>query len=174
MADMLELGFLTTISAVSLFVGAMVFAAVMDVLTMKVSDRLVILLLAGFVILAPLSGWSLEEMAWSVAAAMMVFFASVALFSLGWLGGGDGKLATVIALWLGAQNVLPFITMTALLGGVCALGLLLFRALPLPRAWRERPWVARLHGPETGIPYAVAIGLAALIVLPKTPWLAAF
>lgn len=174
MADMLELGFFATIGAVSLFVGAMIFAAVMDVLTMKVSDRLVILLLAGFVILAPLSGWSLEEMAWSVAAATMVFFASVAFFALGWVGGGDGKLATVIALWMGAQNVLPFITMTALLGGVCALGLLLFRVLPLPRSWAQRPWIARLRASETGVPYAVAIGFAALIVLPETPWMGAF
>lgn len=173
MADMLELGFFSTITAVSLFAGAMLLAAVMDILTMKVSDRLVTLLLVSFAILAPLSGWSPEEMAWSVAAAMMVFFASVAFFALGWVGGGDGKLATVITLWLGAQNVLPFITMTALLGGVCALGLLLFRMLPLPPSWRERPWIARLHGPETGIPYAVAIGLAALIVLPKTPWMGA-
>lgn len=168
---MTGLDLLATFSAVTVFTGAMVFSAAMDVARMEISDRVVILLLAGFAILAPLSGWSLEEIGWSIGAAMLVFFASVAFFALGWVGGGDGKLATVVTLWLGAQNALPFVTTTAVVGGVFALALLFFRKLALPSSWAARPWVTRLHASGAGIPYAVAIGLAALIVLPNTPWL---
>lgn len=168
----MTLSLLATIGAIGLFAGAMVLAAVMDVLTLKVSDRLVLLLAAGYAVLAPVAGWSLNDIAWSVSAAMLVFFASVAFFSLGWMGGGDGKLATVSTLWVGAQSALPFVATTALLGGVCALGLLLVKNLALPRSWLRKPWLARLHAAETGVPYAVAIGLAALLQLPNTLWIA--
>ena len=164
---------LATSVALGLFAMAMVLAAVMDVLTMKVSDRLIALLLVGYPILAPAAGWSLEDIAWSVAAAMVVFFVSVAFFSLGWMGGGDGKLATVGVLWLGAENMVPFVTTTALVGGVCALVLLSARRLTLPRSWLQRRWAARLYAKEAGIPYAVAIGASGLIVLTNTPWVAA-
>lgn len=169
----MTLSSIATLGALGLFSVAMIAAAVMDVLTLTISNRIVALLLAGYAVLAPAAGWSVEDMGWSVGAAMVVFFASVALFALGWMGGGDGKLATVGTLWLGASNALTFVTTTALLGGVCALGLLLLKNASLPQSWLERPWVARLHAAETGVPYAVAIGLAGLIVLPNTLWIAA-
>ncbi len=169
----MTLCYLASSLAVSLFVAAMLYAAMRDVLTMTVSDRLVIALLAAFPVLAPLSGWPLEDLAWSVAVALMTFFASVAFFSLGWIGGGDGKLATVTVLWLGADSALGFVTYTALFGGAFAVGLLLFRTLTLSPAWQQTGWIARLHAPTTGIPYAVAIGLAALGMLPGTPWMGA-
>lgn len=172
MPEMVTVNLVATVGAVALFAGAMVLAAVMDVATMEVSDRLVMLLLAGYLVLAPASGWSFAEMAWSVAAALLVFFSSVAFFSLGWMGGGDGKLATVGALWLGAENTLAFVMMTALMGGLCALAVLAVRRLSLPSAWLDRPWLARLRAPEAGIPYAVAIGSAGLILLANTPWAA--
>lgn len=157
--------------AVSLFAGAMIYAGLRDVLTMTVSDRLVIALLAAFPILAPLSGWSVEQIGWSVAVAAMTFFLAVAFFAAGWIGGGDGKLATVTILWVGADNALAFVAYATLLGGLCALALLLFRTFALSPAWQQPGWIARLHAPTTGIPYAVAIGLAGLSVLPATPWM---
>lgn len=169
---MITINLIATVGAVSLFAGAMLLAAVMDVTTMEVSDRLVMLLLAGYLVLAPAAGWSFEEMAWSVGAALLVFFASVAFFSLGWMGGGDGKLATVGALWLGAENTLAFVVVTAFMGGLCALVVLGMRRLRLPGAWLDKPWLARLRKPEAGIPYAVAIGSAGLILLANTPWAA--
>lgn len=170
----MTISLLASAFAASLFAGAMIYAAVRDVLTMTVSDRLVIALLAAFPLLAPLAGWSLEDMAWSLVVAMMTFFVSVAFFTMGWIGGGDGKLATATVLWVGADNVLPFVTSTALFGGACALALLTLRSLTLTPAWQQREWIARLHAPTTGVPYAVAIGLAGLSVLPRTLWMGAF
>ncbi|HUE46763.1 MAG TPA: prepilin peptidase [Aestuariivirgaceae bacterium] len=166
-------GLAASLLAVSLFAAAMIYSAMQDVLTMTVSDRVVIALLIGFPILAPLSGWTLEDIGWSVAVAMMTFFLGVAFFAAGWIGGGDGKLATVTVLWVGADSALDLVAYTTLLGGACAIGLLLFRTLTLSPASQQTGWIARLHAPSTGIPYAVAIGLAALSVLPGTPWMGA-
>lgn len=166
-------GFLANFLAVSLFVAAMIYSALLDVVTMTVSDRLVIALLAAFPVLAAVSGWPLEAIAWSAVVAMMTFFVSVALFASGWIGGGDGKLATATILWVGAENALSFVAYTTLLGGACALALLGFRRLSLAPSWQRRDWVVRLHAPSAGIPYAVAIGLAGLSLLPSTLWLGA-
>ena len=158
--------------AVPLFAAAMIRAAVMDVLTMTISNRLVVALLVAFAVLAPASGWSMHDIWLSLAAATIVLFASAGFFAMGWIGGGDGKLAAVATLWLGAASALDFVTYTALAGGICGIGLLAFRRIDLPAEWRRRTAVARLHAPDTGIPYALAIALAALAVLPGTPWMA--
>jgi len=32
-------------------------------------------------------------------------------------------------------------------------------------------WIARLYRADTGIPYGIALGAAAVAVYPKTPWM---
>lgn len=169
----MPLDLLASLLAVAVFIGALSYAAMRDVLTMTVSDRLVLALLAAYAVLAPLAGWPLQEMAWSVAALMITFFVSVAFFAAGWIGGGDGKLATATVLWVGAENALNFVAYTAVFGGLCTIALLLYRSRAMAPALEGQAWAARLHAPTTGVPYAVAIGLAGLSVLPSTPWVAA-
>ena len=169
---MTSLNAFAAFAGASLFAAAMIRAAVLDVLTMTVSNRLVVALLVAFLVLAPASGWTMYDVGFSLAAAMIVLFASAGFFALGWIGGGDGKLASVVTLWIGAAAAFDFITYTALFGGICGLGLLAFKRMPLPPTWLRSAPVARLHAPSTGIPYAVAIALAALLVLPTTPWIA--
>lgn len=173
-AAIMSLTLVASAAAVASFAGAMVYSALRDVLTMQVSDRVVLMLLGLFPILAPLSGWTLESMLLSTALAMIVFFASVGFFALGWMGGGDGKLITVSVLWLGTDQTVGFIFYTALVGGLCTACLLGFRRLALPLVWQSKAWIVRLHRPENGAPYAVAIGSAGLIVLPHTLWLKDF
>lgn len=167
----MPLDVLASFIAVAAFTAAMIYSAVEDVLRMTVSDRLVLLLLIAYPILAPLAGYSLSMIAASSAAALVVFFISIALFALGWMGGGDGKLLTVGTLWVGAGNAISFVFYMTFIGGVLAASLLAFRKLSLPSSWLGKSWVARLHARETGIPYAVAIGFAGLIVLPNTAWM---
>lgn len=168
----MQLDLLASLVAVAVFVGALSYAAMRDVITMTVSDRLVLVLLAAFAVLAPLAGWPLQEMAWSAVALMITFFVSVAFFAAGWIGGGDGKLATATVLWVGAENALSFFAYTAIFGGLCAIALLVYRSRALTPALERQGWAARLHAPTAGVPYAVAIGLAGLSVLPSTLWVA--
>jgi prepilin peptidase CpaA len=98
---------------------------------------------------------------------------TLAFFSFGWIGGGDAKLMTVVALWLGADHTLSYIFATGIAGGLLTIGLILFRMTPLPDSVDRIPWVARLHSLEAGIPYGVAIAAGALFILPHTPWMTA-
>lgn len=166
----MSIGLIFPFIAVASFAAGMIYVAVSDVLTMTISDRLVLGLLAGFPVLAPLCGWSLEDMGFAFALALMTLFTSIALFALGWIGGGDGKLLTVTVLWLGGNQVLDFLIITSILGGLCTMLILLFRKCTPGAGLLRARWIARLHSPEAGVPYGVAIGAAALLVLPNTLW----
>jgi prepilin peptidase CpaA len=148
-----------------------IWAGMMDLKTMKIRNEIVIFLLAAYAALAPLAGFSFGLIGLSFVVALGVMVCAFAMFGFGWIGGGDAKLMSVIALWLGADQTLPYVLSTAILGGFLTLGILLFRTMPLPVALIRIPWVARLHSIETGIPYGVAIAAGALVVLPHTPWM---
>lgn len=167
----MSLGLLASYAAVATFAAAMIFSAVSDVLTMTIPDRLALALLLAFPVLAPLAGWPADKILFAVAAALVAFFCCVGAFALGWMGGGDGKLLTVSILWIGAEHSFDFLACTALVGGLFAVALLLFRRFVLPQAWTRAGWMLRLHHPDTGVPYAVAIGSAGLLVLPHTHWM---
>ena len=160
-------------AALAFFPAAMVFAALMDVLTLTIRNRLVLVILLAYGVLAPLAGIPLTEMGLSAALAAGVFVLGFTLFSMGWIGGGDAKLATATVLWLGTGQVLDYLLYTALIGGVLTLAVILFRRLELPPALRTAPWLERLHSPQAGVPYGAAMAPAALMVFPDTPWMAA-
>jgi prepilin peptidase CpaA len=44
--------------------------------------------------------------------------------------------------------------------------LLIARRWPLPAMLARLPWALKLHAPETGIPYGIALAIAALAILP--------
>ena len=75
---------------------------------MKIRNELVLFLLATYAVLAPLSGIGWIDIGSSVAIAAGVLIGMFVMFGLGWIGGGDAKLAAVIALWLGADHALAY------------------------------------------------------------------
>lgn len=148
----------------------MICAALADLTTMRIPTGLIVLLCAGFLAASQVAGVSTQAMWFSLAVGLSVLLCMAALFALDLIGGGDAKLIAVAALWLGPDHVLPFLAYTALIGGVLALVLLTFRSLTLPSRLQARGWIARLHDPMSGIPYAIAVALAALTVFPDTHW----
>lgn len=155
------------------FVPAVLWAAAADLVTMKIRNKLVLFLFASCAALVPLSGIGWVDIGWSFAVAAGVLVCMFVLFGFGWIGGGDAKLAAVIALWLGPDHSLTFVLYTALFGGLLTISLLQFRLLALPAPCLTVPWIMRLHAPETGVPYGVAIASAALFVFPATHWMKA-
>ena len=126
------------------------------------------------VLLAPfanLSWWAV--VASHLAAGGIILLIGIGMFAMDWLGGGDAKIIAAAALWLGFDHLLPFLTQTAVFGGLLAVAILAYRRFPAA-AMRLPDWALRLHKPCGGIPYGVAIGAAALAVYPATPWFAAF
>ena len=154
------------------FMTATVWAGVVDLTTMKIRNDLVLFLLAIYAALAPIAGFGAVDIGLSAAVASGVLACMFVFFGLGWIGGGDAKLAAVIALWLGADHTLAYILYTAAFGGVLTLLILQFRLMVLPAACHRISWITQLHDPTSGIPYGVAIASAALFIFPSTPWMA--
>ena len=163
---------LAATAAVIVFPLAMVYAGLMDLVTLKIRNVLVLALAGAWIVLAPLTGFGPSDLAISLAVAAFTLAVSFTFFALGWIGGGDAKLAAVAALWFGPDHALTFFMYSALLGGVLTLAVLQFRARLLPAGLHRVPWIAALHDRKTGIPYGAAMAPAALIVFPNTAWLA--
>jgi len=155
-----------------LFPLVMVYAGLMDLVTLKIRNALVLILAAGWLALAPLAGFGLAELAWSAGVAAFIFLLTFTFFALGWIGGGDAKLAPVAALWFAPDQALLYFIYTALLGGLLTLVILQLRTRMLPAFLYRVPWIAQLGDPKGGVPYGAAMAPAALIVFPDTAWLA--
>ncbi len=149
-------------------------AACYDLLTMQIPNRFPAALALAFLALALLSGLPLQVIGLHLLAGLGVLVGTFALFAFGYLGGGDAKLASAIALWVGIEQALPFLILTALFGGALSLIILSYRSMPLPGFLLGWTAALRLHEKGAGIPYGVAIAAAALMVFPDTPWFAVF
>lgn len=154
------------------FIACMVGAGLMDLVTMRIRNALVGTMVAAYPLFAALVGLDLATVGTSVAAAVAVFLVAFVLFSLGWIGGGDAKLAVAAVLWLGSGQAGAFAIYTALFGGIFTLALVQFRLLPLAPGWRAPPWIARLHDRRSGVPYGVPMAAAALVAVPHSVWVA--
>ena len=157
-----------------LFPALMAFAASSDLFTMTISNRLSLTLAGGFVILAAVSGMAWPAVGMHLAAAALVLVISFVLFTRGWIGGGDAKLAAATALWFGFDYLLDYLIYASLFGGALTILLIQFRKLPLPAALARQKWIMRLHESGGGVPYGIALAAAALVVYPKTGWMPNF
>jgi prepilin peptidase CpaA len=149
----------------------MAFAAASDLLTMKIPNRVSLLLVIGFVVLAVMTGMSGDAVLHHLAAALLVFAGSFGCFAMGWIGGGDAKVASAAALWLGLAHLLDYLLSVSIFGGALTLMLLQFRQLPLPYMLGKQSWVMQLHEKNADIPYGIALTLGALMIYPETQWI---
>jgi len=108
-----------------------------------------------------------------LAAGATVLVAAFGCFAMGWIGGGDAKVAAAAALWFGFAHLLNYLVYASLFGGVLTLVLLQFRQWPLPYALAGQAWLLKLHAKESGIPYGIALAIGALLVYPETEWIRA-
>lgn len=154
--------------ALLLFPLMMAFAASSDLLTMRISNRVVLLLVAIFCAVAVGINMSPEEFGLHVACATTVLIVAFAFFALGWIGGGDAKLAAATTFWLGFGVTLPYLLYASLIGGMMTLFILVARRWPLPGFMSRIDWIDRLHNQKTGIPYGIALAIAGLLTYSDT------
>jgi len=157
----------------TLFPAVMAFAASSDLFTMTIANRVSLVLVGGFVMLAVLTGMSAAELVSHAGAAAMVLAVVFIFFACGWIGGGDAKLAAATALWLGFSHLPDYLLYASLFGGALTLMIIQFRAVPLPKAFVGREWAERLHQRDAGVPYGIALAAAALLIYPHTEWMTA-
>ena len=161
------------IARLSLFPALMAFAAVSDLLTMTISNRVSLVLAAGFVALALLGGMEVHDFLSHLGAGAAVLAVSFGCFAMGWIGGGDAKVAAAAALWFGFDHLLNYLLNASLFGGGLTLLLLQIRQWPLPYWFSGQAWLLRLHAKDSGIPYGVALAIGALMIYPETEWIKA-
>ena len=161
------------IARLSLFPALMAFAAASDLFTMTISNRVSILLAVAFLVLAVASGMDPYDIASHLGAGALVLAIAFGCFAMGWVGGGDAKVAAAAALWLGFGHLLHYLLYASLFGGVLTIVLLQMRQWPLPYALTGQNWLLRLHAKESGIPYGIALATGALMIYPETGWVKA-
>jgi prepilin peptidase CpaA len=164
---------LTEVIRLTLFPAVMAFAASSDLFTMTIANRISLILVAGFLVLAALTGMSGAGIVSHVGAAAAVLVGAFILFAFGWIGGGDAKFAAAAVLWLGFAHLLDYLLYASLIGGGLTLLIIQYRGLPMPKMLLGRPWAERLHQTDSGVPYGIALAAAALFVYPQTEWMMA-
>ncbi|MGQ4274735.1 A24 family peptidase [Terrihabitans sp. B22-R8] len=153
------------LSALMIFPLLMIAAALFDLTTMTIPNWLNLLVAALFVPAALLAGLTWSVFGWHMLGALIIFAICLALFAMNLIGGGDAKLASAIALWLGPALLLPWALWFAIFGGLLGLVLIIFRRCPIFA--RAPAWIVRLHAPEEGVPYGLALAPAALLFYPQ-------
>ena len=161
------------IARLLLFPALMAFAAASDLFTMTISNRVSLALVAGFLVLAVFSGMGLHDMLSHAGAGAAVLAVAFVCFAMGWVGGGDAKVAAAAALWFGFAHLLDYLLYASMFGGALTLLLLQFRQWPLPYPFAGQAWLLKLHAKESGIPYGIALAIGALMIYPETDWIRA-
>jgi prepilin peptidase CpaA len=161
------------IARLLLFPALMAFAAASDLFTMTISNKVSLALAAGFLGLALASGMGPYDILSHLGAGTTVLLVAFACFAMGWVGGGDAKVAAAAALWFGFGHLLNYLVYASIFGGALTLLLLQFRQWPLPYPFAGQAWLLKLHAKESGIPYGIALAIGALMIYPETEWIKA-
>lgn len=151
--------------ALTAFAGLLVWAAWSDLRDYIIPNRISIAIAA----LYPahiLAAGSVSAIPGALIVASLVFAVGFAFFALRIAGGGDVKLMTAAALWAGQAQIIEFLFVTALAGGVLATVLAM-------RAWRQSAvstpdgtFVLRMGAiRDTKVPYGAAIAGGGLYIV---------
>jgi prepilin peptidase CpaA len=156
------------------FPALMAFSAWSDLFSMTISNRVSLALVAAYPILAFGLGVPLAAIAINLTCGMAILVLTFFMFTRGWIGGGDAKLAAATALWLGWTLMAEYGLVVSILGGALTLGVLFSRKTVLPHWAVGQAWIARLHNPANGVPYGIALAIAGLALYPESQiWKAA-
>src|SRR5687768_10362017 len=106
---------------------------------------------AGIALTAPLFWWASGLDLWpgvalQLGVGLAAFAVFAGMFALKWMGGGDVKLLTALALWIEPEWFARLLIVMALVGGVLTI---------VMGAWH----VARRQKDRLAIPYGVAIAI---------------
>ena len=104
-----------------------------------------------------------------LGAGALMLAITFTLFSLGQFGGGDAKLASALALWLGFKGLAPFVMFTGIVGGLLGLlGLYIKKKKPFVQP-NSQAWVAQLQAGRNAIPYGIALAVGGVVAVFHTP-----
>ncbi|KAF2992698.1 prepilin peptidase [Methylocystis sp. MJC1] len=155
-------------AALIIFPTLMIFAAFSDLFTMTIPNRVSLILIVVYFALAAYIPLSWNTVAVHVSCGLAVLALTFVLFQRGWVGGGDAKLASATALWLGWENLLDYGLIASIAGGALTLVILIMRWNELPNRLLAVKFIARLAEKTNGVPYGIALAIAGLLIYPQT------
>ncbi len=161
---------MTELIVFTLFPAMMLAAGIGDCLTMKIPNWLNGLIGLSFFAVALLVGMPLETLGWHVAAGAIMLAIGFTLFSLGYIGGGDAKLVTVAALWLGLSQLIQFLVIMALAGGALAIIMKFWWWIRLESELRGFDRIKSMIKSSIQLPYGIAIAAGALYAFRDSWW----
>lgn len=130
----------------------LLIAAVSDYRRYTIPNWISLAILALFVLHTAVTAPPFRLIALDLFGTALIFAGGLVLFVRGMFGGGDLKLLSSVALWVGFIDLPRFLLLTALAGGLLALLILLIRWL--------RSSDGRIH--DQRVPYGIAIAVAGL------------
>lgn len=143
----------------------MILTAWSDLKYLKISNRLVLGVVAVFVI-AGLWGLPPETLLWRLGAGAVVLVIGFCIFALGGIGGGDAKMAAALVPFVAPVDIVGLLMLYAVL--TLVLMMLLRLAMHLARH-TETGWLAldQLHKParERVFPMGLIFGCTILVYL---------
>jgi prepilin peptidase CpaA len=131
---------------------ALVFAAFTDLRRRQIDNWLNAAIALGAPLFWLASGMSLGDVGIQLAVAAAAFAVLAGLFAMGWMGGGDVKLLTALALWIEPTGFMRLLVIMALLGGLLTI---------IFGGWH----IARRNKHKIAVPYGIAIAAAGLWTL---------
>lgn len=155
-------------AALCAFPTLVIVAALKDLTSYTIPNWISLALIAAFPLAALAAGLPMGAFGIALAVGAAALVAGIAMFALGWIGGGDAKMFAACGLWMGVPAVFSFTLITALAGGGLALALLWSRRLGQPIAVRGPVWFGRLMTPGGDVPYGLAICVGALAAFPDS------
>jgi prepilin peptidase CpaA len=152
------------------FPFCMVFAAVSDMLSMTIANRVSIVLVATFAIVAPLTGMEWSAYGLHLAAGAVVLAVTFALFAIGGMGGGDAKLLAATSVWMGLGiPLVEYLVFASVFGGVLTVLILTYRSSTFHTFFGRNLFLRQFADDRKGIPYGIALGLGGLLAFPDSP-----
>jgi prepilin peptidase CpaA len=147
------------------FCLGVIFGALTDLSRYQIPNAVSYGLVLLFVPLAILN-WAVLPIGLHVLIGVVVFVLSVIFWQLRWMGGGDVKFLSAIALWMGPDRILVFLILVTVVAVVfISILKFLLRWNDLFQAGRYPAVFKQLlqKSSERKIPYGLPIGIAALV-----------
>ncbi len=107
--------------ALALFPALMAFAVFSDLLTLTIPNLISLLLISSYFVMSVWLHTPWQIIAAHASCGMLVLTIGFVLFEMRVIGGGDAKLASATALWLGLENLIEYALVFSLIGGGLAM-----------------------------------------------------
>lgn len=161
---------IANIAAIS-FVLFLLYAAINDIRSFTITNRLNIIFAACFLLFFFPLGLGFKGLAIHFGTAIAAFAIGFLLFAIGAWGGGDAKLIAATAFWLGPNAMLGYAIYTAFAGGILAIILLVSRFIARKYGLPKSPrWARQILRKRAQVPYGVALCVGGIFSVFNTSW----